>query len=80
MALTLIRRKCRLMISPRNTGTYEDAAFPRAMAPYQRYDDKHAWIRGGPRAASTEHQQWSEGRKDMTLKRMDNVLIVVDDL
>src|SRR3989440_3541534 len=26
------------------------------------------------------HQQGSEGRKDMTLKRMDNVLIVVDDL
>jgi hypothetical protein len=26
------------------------------------------------------HQQGSEGRKDMTLKRLDNVLIVVDDL
>ena len=26
------------------------------------------------------HQQWSEGSKDMPLKRMDNVLIVVDDL
>src|SRR5947199_7120306 len=26
------------------------------------------------------HQQCSEGRKDMTLKRMDNILIVVEDL
>src|SRR5881397_2178643 len=33
-----------------------------------------------PCAARTGHQQCSEGRKDMTLKRMDNILIVVENL
>jgi catechol 2,3-dioxygenase-like lactoylglutathione lyase family enzyme len=40
---------------------------------------------GSPSARTSKgflvgHQQWGEERTDMTLKRMDNVLIVVDDL
>ena len=36
--------------------------------------------RYAPRAASTGISSEAKDRKDMTLKRMDNVLIVVDDL
>jgi len=42
--------------------------------------DSLGWGKSEATPSVFGRQQRSEGRKDMTLKRMDNVLIVVDDL
>src|SRR5437868_4812838 len=54
--------------------------------PRRRRRRDHRHLRAGGRARDgrhwrvTRHQRRSKGTEDMTLKRMDNVLIVVDDL